>query len=326
MTTSQTLKQADATVESKPQCALSITGLSHSYGERKAINNLSFDVAVGETFALLGPNGCGKTTLFRLLSTLMPLQAGRVHCFGQDLATNPAAVRSLLGVVFQSPSLDKKLRVEENLRHNGHLYGLSGKTLQGRIDEELERFRLVERRRDIVEELSGGLQRRAELAQCMLHKPKLLILDEPSTGLDPAARNDLWQRLGEAREEGVTLLVTTHLLEEAEHCDRLAIMNEGELAALDTPTALQASVGGDRITIRTETPRAMVKTVAERFQIEASVVDDLVRIETTSADELVPQLYAALRDEITELSVGKPTLEDVFLIRTGRSFHSSDAN
>lgn len=325
MPSSETINQPASVKENKANLALSITGLSHSYGDRKAINNLSFDVAAGESFALLGPNGSGKTTLFRLLSTLMPLQSGNVSFFGQDLATNPAAIRSLLGVVFQSPSLDKKLRVEENLRHNGHLYGLSGKTLQDRIDQELERFRLTDRRRDIVQELSGGLQRRAELAQCMLHKPKLLILDEPSTGLDPAARNDLWQRLTEAKAEGVTLLVTTHLLDEAERCDRLAIMNEGELAALDTPAALQSSIGGDRITIRTASAEAMTQTLADQFQLDAAVVDGLVRIETNSADQLVPQLYSALREEIDELSVGRPTLEDVFLARTGRSFHSSDS-
>lgn len=322
---SEIINQTSSRSANVAELALSIKGLSHKYGDRTAISDLSFDVNAGEAFALLGPNGSGKTTLFRLLSTLMPLQAGSVNFFGHDLATNPAAIRSLLGVVFQSPSLDKKLRVEENLRHNGHLYGLTGKTLQNRIDEELERFRLSDRRRDIVEELSGGLQRRAELAQCMLHKPRLLILDEPSTGLDPAARNDLWQRLSEAKQQGVTLLVTTHLLDEAERCDRLGIMNEGKLAALDSPKALQASIGGDRITIRTADPEAMVSQLASRFQIKASVIDDLVRVETDSADELVPQLYAALREEIDELSVGRPTLEDVFLARTGRSFHSSDA-
>ena len=303
--------------------ALSIKKLSHRYGDRKAIDEISFDVEKGETFALLGPNGSGKTTLFRLLSTLMPLQGGEVKLFGFDLATQPEAVRQQLGVVFQSPSLDKKLRVEENLRHNGILYGLNGKALSKRIDEELERFRLTERRRDMVEELSGGLQRRAELAQCMLHQPKLLLLDEPSTGLDPAARNDLWQRLGAAKDSGVTILVTTHLLEEAERCDRLAIMNEGQLAALDTPAALQSSVGGDRITIRSADTESLIQKLQESFELSATLIDGTIRVETTSAEELVPRLYHSLRDEIEELSVGKPTLEDVFLVRTGRSFQTT---
>ncbi len=303
--------------------ALSITELSHHYGERKAVDAISFDVLQGETFALLGPNGSGKTTLFRLLSTLMPLQKGTVELFGFDLDKEPEAVRQQIGVVFQSPSLDKKLRVEENLRHNGILYGLSGKDLTKRIDAELERFRLTDRRRDIVEELSGGLQRRVELAQCMLHQPKMLLLDEPSTGLDPAARSDLWQRLGEAKDSGVTLLVTTHLLEEAERCDRLAIMNEGRLAALDTPSALQSSVGGDRITIRSADLDQLATKLKDSFQLSTAIVDGAIRVETDSAEELVPRIYHSLRDEIEELSVGKPTLEDVFLARTGRSFHTA---
>ncbi len=309
---------------STDKLALNISELTHRYGERVAIDEVSFEVETGETFALLGPNGSGKTTLFRLLSTLMPLQEGHVSLFGFDLATQPESVRQQLGVVFQSPSLDKKLRVEENLRHNGHLYGLFGKELNLRIDEELERFRLSDRRRDIVEELSGGLQRRAELAQCMLHKPKMLLLDEPSTGLDPAARSDLWQRLEEAKASGVTLLVTTHLLEEADRCDRLAILNEGRLAALDTPSALQSSVGGDRITIRSDDIQQLAKKVSETFDLTAAIVDGAVRLETESAEELVPKLYHSLRDEIEELSVGKPTLEDVFIARTGRSFHTDE--
>lgn len=303
--------------------ALSIQELSHHYGDRKAVDAISFDVNQGETFALLGPNGSGKTTLFRLLSTLMPLQKGTVELFGFDLDKEPEAVRQQIGVVFQSPSLDKKLRVEENLLHNGILYGLSGKDLAKRIDEELERFRLTDRRRDIVEELSGGLQRRVELAQCMLHQPKMLLLDEPATGLDPAARSDLWRRLGEAKDSGVTLLVTTHLLEEAERCDRLAIMNEGRLAALDTPAALQSSIGGDRITIRTADLEQLAIKLNDSFQLTTAIVDGAIRVETNSAEELVPRLYHTLRDEIEELSVGKPTLEDVFLARTGRSFHTT---
>lgn len=302
--------------------AIRISDLRHRYGDREALCGLSLEITEGEVFALLGPNGSGKTTLFRLLSTLMPLQSGTIEMLGHDVTTEPAAVRAALGVVFQSPSLDKKLRVEENLRCYGRLYGLGGKELAKRIDTELDRFGVADRRRDIVETLSGGLQRRVELAQTMLHRPRVLLLDEPSTGLDPAARSDLWRALGEACDEGVTIVVTTHLLEEAERADRIGILHQGELAALDTPAALQASIGGDAITLRTASPDALAEAIRDRFDCEASVVDDAVRIEEANGPALAPQLYEAFRDQIEELTIGKPTLEDVFIARTGHRFHS----
>ena len=232
--------------------AIEISHLAHRYGEHEAIRDLSLSVAAGEIFALLGPNGSGKTTLFRVLSTLIPLQQGEVHILGYDLRREPDAIRAQLGVVFQAPSVDKKLTVMENIIHHGRLYGLGGRELRTRADEMLARLGLADRRRDLVETLSGGLRRRVELAKGMLHRPRLLLLDEPSTGLDPGARSDLWQYLEQVRDEdGVTVVLTTHLLEEAERADRIAIMHRGELAALDTPAALQAAVGGDAITIRT---------------------------------------------------------------------------
>ena len=303
--------------------AIRISDLRHRYADREALRGLSLEIAAGEIFALLGPNGSGKTTLFRLLSTLMPVQSGTIEVLGHDVDAEPAAVRAALGVVFQSPSLDKKLRVEENLRCYGRLYGLGGKDLAERIDTQLARFGVADRRRDIVETLSGGLQRRAELAQTMLHRPQVLLLDEPSTGLDPAARSDLWRALGEARDEGVTVVVTTHLLEEAERADRIGILHQGELAALDTPAALQASIGGDAITLRTATPDTLAEAIRKRFGCKASVLDGAVRIEDANGPALAPQLYDAFRDQIEELTIGKPTLEDVFIARTGHRFHNA---
>src|SRR5579872_232284 len=228
---------------SSPAAAIEVEGLRHSYGERAALRGVSFDVRPGEIFALLGPNGSGKTTLFRILSTLMLPTGGRAVIARFDPARQPAEVRRRLGIVFQSPSADLKLTVAENLRHQGHLYGLRGAVLRERIEEMLGRVGLADRARDKVETLSGGMQRRVELAKGLMHRPDVLLLDEPTTGLDPGARLDVWQYLRELRaQERVSILVTTHLMEEAERCDRLAILNSGEIVALGTPVALRGQI------------------------------------------------------------------------------------
>src|SRR5215213_8696029 len=235
--------------------AVEIAHLAYRYGEREAIHDLSLSIAEREIFAILGPNGSGKTTLFRVLSTLIPIQQGEVRILGNDLRSQASAIRSQLGIVFQSPSIDKKLTVMENVVHHGRLYGLAGRELRTRAEEMLARLGLADRKRELVEQLSGGLRRRVELATGMLHRPRLLLLDEPSTGLDPGARSDLWQYLEQIRaDNGVTVVLTTHLLEEADKADRLAILHEGRLVALDTPDALRATVGGDSITIDTLDP------------------------------------------------------------------------
>lgn len=287
---------------------------------------MSLEVAAGEVFGLLGPNGSGKTTLFKLLSTLAPVQEGAISVFGHDATREPAAVRSLLGVVFQSPALDKKLRVEENLWCHGRLYGLAGRTLRERIGEGLERFGVADRRREFVERLSGGLQRRVELAMCLMHRPRVLLLDEPSTGLDPGARADLWRALAQARDRGVTVVATTHLLEEAERADRIAILHEGRLAALDTPAALQASVGGDTITLRTSDAHGLAEAIRAALRLESTTIDGAVRIEASGVEghDLASRLYAQFRDRIDELAIGRPTLEDVFVARTGRRLDQLD--
>ncbi len=301
--------------------AIQIASLAHRYGEREAIGDLSLAVAEREIFALLGPNGSGKTTLFRVLSTLIPLQQGEVTVLGHDLRREPDAIRARLGVVFQAPSLDKKLTVTENLMHMGRLYGLHGGRLRGRIDEMLSRLRLTDRRKNLVETLSGGLRRRVELAQGMLHEPRLLLLDEPSTGLDPGARSDLWQYLRQVRDEdGVTVVLTTHLLDEAGRADRIAIMHSGRLAALDTPAALQGSIGGDAITIRTEDPQRLAEAITSRFDCPATVVDGSLRLERPDGHQWVQRLVEAFGDQIDSITLGKPTLEDVFIHATGHQF------
>lgn len=305
--------------------AIEIAHLSHRYGEHVAIHDLSLNIAAREVFALLGPNGSGKTTLFRTLSTLIPVQQGEVRVFGLDLARQAAAIRSHLGVVFQAPSVDKKLTVFENMIHCGRLYGLSGPMLRTRADEMLARLGLAERKRDLVEKLSGGLRRRVELAQSMMHRPQLLLLDEPSTGLDPGARSDLWQYFAQIRaEEGVTVVLTTHLLEEAERADRLAIMHSGQLAAVDSPAALRAVVGGDAITIRTSQPESLAKAIQERFEVQPTTVDGSVRLELPEGHQWVTRIVEAFSDRIQSITLGKPTLEDVFIHFTGHRFWSDD--
>ncbi|HEX4000778.1 MAG TPA: ATP-binding cassette domain-containing protein [Pirellulales bacterium] len=301
--------------------AIEIAELEHFYGERRALAGLSLRIEPGEIFVFLGPNGGGKTTLFRLLSTLLPIQRGRVSVLGFDLQTQMQAVRQRLGVVFQAPSLDKKLSVAENLMHQGHLYGLSGRRLRERQDEMLGRLALTDRRNEMVEKLSGGLRRRVELAKGMLHHPRLLLLDEPSTGLDPGARSDLWDYLEQIRrEDGVTVVLTTHLLEEADKADRIAILNEGSLVALDTPEALRATVGGDSITIQTEDPEAMVRGIESRFGCVAGVVSGSVRLEQADGHQWIARLVEAFPGQIQAITLGKPTLEDVFIERTGHRF------
>ncbi len=242
-----------------------LDGLTHNYGERLALANLSFEVRAGEIFGLLGPNGSGKTTLFRILSTLMTPTGGRASIQGFDVARDPNKVRQQIGIVFQARSVDLKLTVAENLKHQGNLYGLSGAHLKSRIDDVLGRVGLLDRKGDFVETLSGGMQRRVELAKGLIHSPSILLLDEPSTGLDPGARRDLWQYLETLRdEEGVAILVTTHLMEEAEHCDRLAILNEGKLVALGSPFELKSQIGGDVVLFETQNPEA-AKTLSLRL-------------------------------------------------------------
>ncbi len=301
--------------------AIVVSHVSHRYGSRVAVDDLSLEVREGEIFVFLGPNGSGKTTLFRVLSTLIPLQDGSVSILGHDLQSETYAVRSALGIVFQAPSLDKKLTVAENLHHQGRLYGLTATELKCRTEKMLASLGVADRAGDLVETLSGGMRRRVELAKGMLHQPRLLLMDEPSTGLDPGARADLWHYLRQVREaEGVTVVLTTHLLEEAERADRIAIMHHGRLAALDTPAALQASVGGDSITIRTDHPDELAEQVRAKFQCEATVLDGTVRLEQPDGHQWISRLVEAFPGEIQTVTLGKPTLEDVFIDRTGHRF------
>jgi ABC-2 type transport system ATP-binding protein len=303
--------------------ALDARALGFRYGDREALSNVTFSIARGEFFGFLGPNGGGKTTLFKLLSTLAPIQSGSARMFGHDLAGETGAVRRRLGVVFQHPSLDGKLTVGENLAYHGHLYGITGPRLRERIAAMLERLRLSARERDRVETLSGGLQRRVELAKALLHEPELLLLDEPSTGLDPAARREFANYLEHLRErEGVTVVLTTHYMEEAERCDRIGMLHQGKLVAIAPPRELKSEVGGDVIVIRAQAPELLQGKILQRFKLKSQLVDGAIRIERTRGHELVRDLIDAFGEEIESVSFGKPTLEDVFVHLTGHQWQS----
>jgi ABC-2 type transport system ATP-binding protein len=313
-------------VHSASAPVISVQNLVHKYENRTALNGIAFEVRPAELFGLLGPNGSGKTTLFRILSTLMLPTAGRALVLGYDAAQDPATVRRQIGVVFQAQSVDPKLTAYENLWHQGHLYGLRGAALKRRVHEILTRVGLADRAQERVETFSGGMQRRIELAKGLLHHPGVLLLDEPTTGLDPGARRDLWQYLQILRdEEHVSVLVTTHLMEEAERCDRLAIMNVGNLVALGTPADLKAEIGGDVILLdAAQDATSLAEHIGARFHVAATVLGNQVRIEREAGHRFVPDVVEAFPGEIQAISVSKPALEDVFIHRTGHKFWSEN--
>lgn len=317
-----TLQNTVASDVDRPFTAvIQIENLRHSYGQREALKGISFDVRSGEIFGLLGPNGSGKTTLFRILSTLMLPNAGRALISGFDAAKQPDQVRRSIGVVFQAQSIDVKLTAQENLWHQGHLYGLRGPVLQERIREMLQRVGLEDRAKEKVETFSGGMQRRVELAKGLIHRPGILLLDEPTTGLDPGARRDLWQYLKQLRQEQkVSVIITTHLMEEAERCDRLAILNQGEIVAIGTPAELRSEIGGDVILLETEEPASLAMRIQQKFRISTTVLDNKVRMERNEGHRFVTDLMESFPGEVQSISVSKPTLEDVFIDRTGHRF------
>ena len=301
--------------------ALSISHLTHRYGSRVALDDVSLSVSPGSFVALLGPNGGGKSTLFRICATLQRASEGSVQVFGADVKTESAAVRRRLGVVFQSPALDQRLTVRENLLHHGRLYGLQGRPLRAGIEEALLRVGLADRSREIVSRLSGGLKRRAEIAKVLMTRPSLLLLDEPTTGLDPGVRRDLWRDLAAIRaSDGTTIVLTTHLLDEAAAADHVFVLDRGRIVVDGAPETLTRMVGGDVIRLVSAAPADLASRIRERFRPRPRVVDDEVRVEHDHAHTFAAALVDAFPGEIRSVHFGRPTLEDVFVHFTGRRF------
>jgi ABC-2 type transport system ATP-binding protein len=306
---------------------LEVKDLEKTYGAIRAVDGVSFSVGAGEIVGVIGPNGSGKTTLFKVLSTLVRPGGGRAEILGSDLVDDAARVRRRLGVVFQRPSIDGKLTVAENLRHHGRLYGIGGAALRERTREMLARLGIADRAADRVETLSGGLQRRVELAKGLLPKPEVLLLDEPATGLDPAARRDFTRYLEELRDrEQMTILLTTHYLEEAERCDRVGILHQGRLVSVGAPDALKSSVGGDVVVIQAHEPEALRASIVEKFGGEVSIIDGTLRTERPRGHEFIRDLVDAFSSQVRSVTFGKPTLEDVFVHLTGHRFWSGQEN
>jgi ABC-2 type transport system ATP-binding protein len=299
---------------------IEVRNLTHRYGDRVALSNISFEVKQGEIFGLLGPNGGGKSTLFRVLATMMAPTEGSATIAGHDVVREPAAVRRIVGVVFQTQSLDKALTVEENLRAQGHLHGLSGAILRERMEGAMARLGLHDRRKDLVEKLSGGLRRRVEIAKALLHRPQVLLMDEASTGLDPAARRDLSRHVEELRaKDGVTILLTTHILEEAGRCDRLILLHQGRIVAAGSPGGLCARIGGDVVVLQATVDDAqpLAALIAQRFGVGAVALDGQVRVEILNGHRFIADVVEAFPGAIESVGLHKPSLEDVFMKETG---------
>ena len=303
--------------------ALTIDRVTHRYGNAVALSELSFDVPANRIFGLLGPNGSGKSTLFRLISTLVPVQSGSIQLLGMDVMAERNRVRESLGVVFQSPSLDRKLTVRENMECQAALYGISGQKRADRIEALAKLMGISDRLNERCERLSGGLKRRAELAKGLLHQPRVLILDEPSTGLDPTARLDLWRALVELRDRWETsVLLTTHLLEEADKCDCLAILDNGKLVALDSPDNLRRATGETVISVMTDEPELVAGVLKSRFGWDPKTLDHQVRVVIDDPGIAIADILQTLAGNSLSITIGRPGLEDVFIRKTGIPFSS----
>ncbi len=300
---------------------LAVSSVTHKYGNLVALDEVSFDVAEGERFGLLGPNGGGKTTLFRLISTLMEPTAGSVSLLGKDVSRNPSAVRKRLGVVFQHTALDDELTVQENLKTHAALVGVNRQEARSRIRDVLDALGLADRSNDRVKKLSGGLARRTDLARGLLHRPDLLLLDEPTTGLDPVARRELWDALDRLRRENTTTqIVATHMMDEAERCDRIGILDRGSLVSIGTPDELKSKLGAETLWVESAEPELMQHHLKSQLNLTSRLVGRSVLVDVDKPADALPAIYESAGELISAASVRKPTLEDVFATVTGRDF------
>jgi ABC-2 type transport system ATP-binding protein len=312
---------------SRGVAAVSARGLSKSFGEIEAVRGIDLEVTGGETFGFLGPNGAGKSTTINMLCTLVRPTAGRASVAGHDVATERDEVRRNIGLVFQDTTLDGYLSAEQNLRLHAELYGVPRELVAPRMRQVLDMVGLWDRRASRVNTFSGGMKRRLEIARGFLHSPRVLFLDEPTIGLDPQTRRSIWSYIRELkRREQITIFMTTHYMDEAEFCDRIAIMDSGRIIVLDTPEALKASVGTDRVQLTTEDDRAAIAALRERFGIDATVAEGEVTFGVPEGETFVPRLFAELGVPIRSVSVARPSLDDVFMSYTGTTIRDAEAS
>jgi ABC-2 type transport system ATP-binding protein len=307
--------------------AIAVDGLRKTYGEVEAVRGVAFGVPSGEVFGFLGPNGAGKTTTINMLCTLTKPTSGMARVAGHDVVLERDDVRRNIGLVFQDPTLDNYLTAAQNLRLHAELYGVERDLVEPRMRQMLEMVGLWERRDVAVRTYSGGMRRRLEIARGLMHSPRVLFLDEPTIGLDPQTRSSIWSYIRLLRQtEEITIFMTTHYMDEAEFCDRIAIMDRGEIVALDTPAALKASIGADRVRIQTDDDDAAIAALEERFDLEGQMSEGAVTFYVPSGEEFVPRLFGELGMPIRSVNVSRPTLDDVFMSFTGSSIRDVESS
>jgi ABC-2 type transport system ATP-binding protein len=305
--------------------AIAVTDLVKNFDQVQAVRGVAFEVAAGEVFGFLGPNGAGKTTTINMLCTLAKPTSGSAKVAGHDVVRERDDVRRNIGLVFQDPTLDGYLTAAQNLRLHAELYGVQRSLVAPRMQQVMEMVGLWERRDTVVGTFSGGMRRRLEIARGLMHSPRVLFLDEPTIGLDPQTRRSIWTYIRELKErEEITIFMTTHYMDEAEWCDRIAIMDNGQIVALDSPETLKAQVGQDRVTIHTDDDQSAISAIQERFGIEAKISEDAVTFGVASGEEFVPRLFAESGIPIRSVSVSRPTLDDVFMSYTGTTIRDAE--
>jgi ABC-2 type transport system ATP-binding protein len=306
--------------------AVEVRGLVKSYGQVEAVRGIGLEVRPGETFGFLGPNGAGKSTTIKILCTLVTPTAGEARVAGCDVVRQRDAVRRSIGLVFQDTTLDSYLTGEQNLRFHADLYGVPRAQVPARLRQVLEMVDLWDRRGSVVGTYSGGMKRRLEIARGLLHAPRVLFLDEPTVGLDPQTRSGIWEYINDLKQrEDITIFLTTHYMDEAENCDRIAIVDHGKIVVLDTPEALKASVGKDRVQITTADDQAAIAELKNRFTIEAAIHERQVTFNVEEGEKFVPRLFAELATPIRSVSVARPSLDDVFMSYTGKTIRDAEA-
>jgi ABC-2 type transport system ATP-binding protein len=305
--------------------AIAVRDLVKSYGEVRAVRGVNFEVAMGEVFGFLGPNGAGKTTTINMLCTLAKPTSGGARVAGYDVVTERDDVRRHIGLVFQDPTLDGYLTAAQNLQLHAELYGVQSDLVVPRMRQVMEMVGLWDRKDSVVGTFSGGMRRRLEIARGLMHSPRVLFLDEPTIGLDPQTRRSIWSYIRELKErEEITIFMTTHYMDEAEWCDRIAIMDHGEIVALESPDALKAGVGTDRVTIDTDDNDAAIAVLNRQFGVEAKVSEGAVVFGVPGGESFVPRLFAEFEMPIRSVSVSRPTLDDVFMSYTGTTIRDAE--